>query len=422
MDGNARSAATNQKKPVVADDDLVELLWHNGSVVAQPQAHQRPAPTYDPDRPGTSGLTGEETAAWFPDTLDDALEKDLYTQLWYSTIADAAPQHEGTLPGPTSQPSPSPPVGSSGVESSWAGDICSTFCGSNQVLRTPARIRGKDAALQSELPSNTGAHDGTSSSGGSGSNYGGFGLPSDSVHVQKRKGRCRDDSDSPSEDAECEEASEETKPSRRYGTKRRTRAAEVHNLSERRRRDRINEKMRALQELIPHCNKTDKASILDETIEYLKSLQMQVQIMWMTSGMAPMMFPGVHQFIPQMALGMNPGCIPAAQGLSQMPRLPYMNHTLPNHIHLNSSPAMNLMNPLNAANQVQIGHLRDASSHLLHLDGGRAAVVPQVPGPGPHVHGHQIAQAEEHNKILEVAASTVIPTSKAGQPPTLHRV
>ena len=181
------------------DDDLVELLWHNGSVVAQPQAHQRPAPTYDPDRPGTSGLTGEETAAWFPDTLDDALEKDLYTQLWYSTIADAAPQHEGTLPGPTSQPSPSPPVGSSGVESSWAGDICSTFCGSNQVLRTPAGIRGKDAALQSELPSNTGAHDGTSSSGGSGSNYGGSGLPSDSVHVQKRKGRCRDDSDSPSE-------------------------------------------------------------------------------------------------------------------------------------------------------------------------------------------------------------------------------
>jgi hypothetical protein len=45
-----------------------------------------------------------------------------------------------------------------------------------------------------------------------------------------------------------------------------------------RRRDRINEKMRALQELIPHCNKTDKASMLDEAIEYLKSLQLQVQV------------------------------------------------------------------------------------------------------------------------------------------------
>uniref|UniRef100_A0A804U5Y1 Transcription factor PIF4 n=1 Tax=Zea mays TaxID=4577 RepID=A0A804U5Y1_MAIZE len=206
MDGNARSTAASQKKSIVPDDDLVELLWHNGSVVAQPQGHHRPAPPSDRDCPGTSGLTAEETAAWFPDTLDDSLEKDLYTQLWYSTIADAAPQHEGMFPGPTSQPSPPPPVASSGVESSWAGDICSTFCGSNQVPRTPAGIRGKDAALQPEVPSGAGAHDGTSSSGGSGSNYGGSGLPSDSVHVHKRKGMCRDESDSRSEDAECEEA------------------------------------------------------------------------------------------------------------------------------------------------------------------------------------------------------------------------
>ncbi|XLS62439.1 hypothetical protein HN51_016667 [Arachis hypogaea] len=35
----------------------------------------------------------------------------------------------------------------------------------------------------------------------------------------------------------------------------RSRSAEVHNLSERRRKDRINEKMRALQDLIPNCNK-----------------------------------------------------------------------------------------------------------------------------------------------------------------------
>ncbi|KAE8725534.1 Phytochrome interacting factor 3, putative isoform 2 [Hibiscus syriacus] len=43
-----------------------------------------------------------------------------------------------------------------------------------------------------------------------------------------------------------------------------------------RRRDRINEKMRALQD-IPNCNKVDKASMLDEAIEYLKILQLQVQ-------------------------------------------------------------------------------------------------------------------------------------------------
>ncbi|KAL6993764.1 hypothetical protein U1Q18_011880 [Sarracenia purpurea var. burkii] len=63
----------------------------------------------------------------------------------------------------------------------------------------------------------------------------------------------------------------------------RSRAAEVHNLSEKRRRSRINEKMKALQNLIPNSNKTDKASMLDEAIEYLKQLQLQVQVCWFPS-------------------------------------------------------------------------------------------------------------------------------------------
>ena len=82
-----------------------------------------------------------------------------------------------------------------------------------------------------------------------------------------------------------------------------------------RRRDRINEKMKALQELIPRCNKvgclaslwfsvecfflsnvqtyvefpidfqTDKASMLDEAIEYLKTLQLQVQVHALSSSL-----------------------------------------------------------------------------------------------------------------------------------------
>ncbi|XP_052156279.1 transcription factor APG isoform X1 [Oryza glaberrima] len=120
----------------------------------------------------------------------------------------------------------------------------------------------------------------------------------------------------------------------------RSRTAEVHNLSERvsthtmhhpqhprrvmtsshlaiellsssqRRRDRINEKMRALQELIPNCNKIDKASMLEEAIEYLKTLQLQVQMMSMGTGMfvPPMMLPAAaaamqhhHMQMQQMA-------------------------------------------------------------------------------------------------------------------------
>ncbi|KAI4985261.1 hypothetical protein ZWY2020_017891 [Hordeum vulgare] len=389
MDGNGRSAA-NHKKPLAADNDLVELLWHNGAVVAQPQTHPRPAP-------------GGETAAWFQDDVD-VLGNDVYAQLWHNIatpdVACAA------LPGPSSHPPPPPPM-RSGIASSWTGgDIGSTFCGSNQVPEVPAGGREEGSAAPPSEGTRGASTRGTSSSGGSGSNFGGSGLPSESGgRVHKRKGRGKDDSDSRSEDVECE-ATEETKSSRRHGSKRRSRAAEVHNQSERRRRDRINEKMRSLQELIPHCNKADKASILDEAIEYLKSLQMQVQVMWMTSGMAPMMFPGSHQFMPPMAVGMNSACLPAAQGLNQMARVPYMNHTLSNHIPMNPSPAMN---PMYVANQMQNIQLREASNHFLHPDGG-LATAPQV--AGPYAYTPQVAPK---NQIP--ADCTVVPTSGPGQPP-----
>ncbi|XP_059299876.1 transcription factor UNE10-like [Lycium ferocissimum] len=57
-----------------------------------------------------------------------------------------------------------------------------------------------------------------------------------------------------------------------------SRKAAVHNQSERRRRDRINEKMKALQKLVPNASKTDKASMLEEVIKYLKQLQAQIQL------------------------------------------------------------------------------------------------------------------------------------------------
>ncbi|PQQ14346.1 transcription factor SPATULA-like isoform X1 [Prunus yedoensis var. nudiflora] len=91
----------------------------------------------------------------------------------------------------------------------------------------------------------------------------------------------------------------------------RSRAAEVHNMSEKRRRSRINEKMKALQNLIPNSNKTDKASMLDEAIEYLKQLQLQVQMLTMKNGLSlhPMCLPGVMQpmQLPHMGLGLEEG-------------------------------------------------------------------------------------------------------------------
>ncbi|CAJ1871224.1 unnamed protein product [Sphenostylis stenocarpa] len=113
----------------------------------------------------------------------------------------------------------------------------------------------------------------------------------------KRKSTDTEDFDSQTDDVEEESVDVRKEvPARRIGAKR-SRSAEVHNLSERRRRDRINEKMRALQELIPNCNKTDKASMLDEAIEYLKTLQLQLQIMSMGTGLylpAMMLPPGIQ--------------------------------------------------------------------------------------------------------------------------------
>ncbi|XP_041997030.1 transcription factor PIF7-like isoform X1 [Salvia splendens] len=98
---------------------------------------------------------------------------------------------------------------------------------------------------------------------------------------------------------------------RSQSSARRSRAAAIHNLSERRRRDRINEKMKALQKLVPNASKTDKASMLDEVIEYLKQLQAQVHMMSNARNMPQMMMPlGMHQqlqmsLLARMGMGMN---------------------------------------------------------------------------------------------------------------------
>ncbi|KAF5744117.1 transcription factor PIF1-like isoform X2 [Tripterygium wilfordii] len=131
--------------------------------------------------------------------------------------------------------------------------------------------------------------------------------PLKSAEDRKRKGRDGEEAEcGQSEDAEFESVHGK-KQARGSTSTKRSRATEVHNLSERRRRDRINEKMRALQELIPRCNKSDKASMLDDAIEYLKSLQLQVQMMSMGCGMVPMIFPGVQQYMPPMGMGIGMG-------------------------------------------------------------------------------------------------------------------
>ncbi|KAL9357793.1 hypothetical protein Peur_051046 [Populus x canadensis] len=219
--------------------------------------------------------------------------------------------------------------------------------------------RGKTETLEATL---------TSSSGGSGSSFGRTckqsAGPSSS---QKRKTIDTEDSEYQSEAAELDlDSMAGNNPTKRSGSTRRSRAAEVHNLSERRRRDRINEKMRALQELIPHCYKTDKASMLDEAIEYLKSLQLQLQVfqvMWMGGGMAPMLFPGVQHFMSRM--GMGPP-LPSMQNPMHLPRVQLIDQSI------SMAPTQNqgvmcqtpVLNPVNLHNQMQNPAFADQYARL----------------------------------------------------------
>ncbi|KAG6480931.1 hypothetical protein ZIOFF_057522 [Zingiber officinale] len=265
--------------------------------------------------------------------------------------------------------------------------VGSSNCGSNQVqAQTDPRntLSNDGAGTWAGLKEDTGMrllsdrlqskpHEAalTSSSGGSGCSFG-RAQKNASNQSHKRKAREVEDSVCQSEDAEYESI-EEKKPTQRPMAKRRSRAAEVHNLSERKRRDRINEKMKALQELIPHCNKTDKASMLDEAIEYLKSLQLQVQMVWMGSGMASMMFPGVQQYISGIGMGMGMGMghppIPTLPTAVQLPRVPLVNQTVPpasssNQSSIFPSPALGAVN---FPSQMQNIHLPESYARYLSM-------------------------------------------------------
>ncbi|KAK6233003.1 hypothetical protein SCA6_003076 [Theobroma cacao] len=63
---------------------------------------------------------------------------------------------------------------------------------------------------------------------------------------------------------------------------RRGQATDPHSIAERLRRERIAERMKALQELVPSCNKTDRAAMLDEIVDYVKFLRLQVKVLSMS--------------------------------------------------------------------------------------------------------------------------------------------
>nr|QJQ51225.1 bHLH transcription factor bHLH24.5 [Gardenia jasminoides]QJQ51226.1 bHLH transcription factor bHLH24.6 [Gardenia jasminoides] len=135
----------------------------------------------------------------------------------------------------------------------------------------------------------------------------------------------------------------------------RSRSAEVHNLSEKRRRSRINEKLKALQNLIPNSNKTDKASMLDEAIEYLKQLQLQVQMLTIRNGLG--FHPNyVSGSLPPMQLPMdfNEGDV--------IPNTSGGKHTLSSNQEVAMQAAFGISNPKISGQQLAIHSMTNNSS------------------------------------------------------------
>ncbi|CAN6808129.1 unnamed protein product [Brassica oleracea] len=325
---------SNNRRFIRPQDELVELLWRDGQVVQQSQTHrdhtQAQAQAQKQDQEtlrSNTFLEDQETVSWIQYPLDeDPFESEDFTSPFFSTIdplqrpASETVKHEaGPVPPDQVMPPPKFRLTDSssggrelGKEQYSVMTVGPNHCGSNQSQTDPdvSLTHDPSKTIDERLYST----ENSSSGGSSGCSFGKNNKEiacGRSITADRKRKHIMDTDESVSQS----DAIGNSKSNQGSGSTRRSRAAEVHNLSERRRRDRINERMKALHELIPHCTKTDKASILEEAIDYLKSLQLQLQVMWMGSGMAgaaatPIMFPGVQPPPPFIRQVQSPVLLP----------------------------------------------------------------------------------------------------------------
>ncbi|XP_011087566.1 transcription factor PIF3 isoform X1 [Sesamum indicum] len=305
---------------------------------------------------------------------------------------------------------------------SYTPDRTENLCRETSIKNDKPQIVSDSANSTKAVPDGERTVEPMVASSSVGSGYSADRVSCEKAHNSKRKFGDVEESECRSDDIETESVGvKKSTPARGTGSKR-SRAAEVHNLSERRRRDRINEKMRALQELIPNCNKADKASMLDEAIEYLKTLQLQVQIMSMGAGlcMPPMMFPTgmqhvhpahVPHFSPMgvgigMGMGFGMGMLDMNGGSPGCPVFPVPPMQVPHFPSPMSGP----------------GNFQRIPGPNLPIYGqpgqGLANSVPRAPvvpltgkPPGPSATGSGAFRSGSHNEV-----SSAAPTLNSGDP------
>ncbi|KAJ3674058.1 hypothetical protein LUZ60_006050 [Juncus effusus] len=143
-------------------------------------------------------------------------------------------------------------------------------------------------------------------------------------------------------------------------------ATNSHSLAERVRREKISERMRLLQELVPGCNKiTGKAMMLDEIINYVQSLQCQVEFLSMK----------LSAICPQMNFDLEE--ILAKNMICQQNGNPLHFGSIPNLSNVNSN--FYAVDPLEIYHGGNLFNIPN-SNELQHGAIPHFATIPQVPG------------------------------------------
>ncbi|XP_074285770.1 uncharacterized protein LOC141611194 [Silene latifolia] len=139
---------------------------------------------------------------------------------------------------------------------------------------------------------------------------------------------------------------------------RRGQATDSHSLAERVRREKISERMRYLQDLVPGCNKiTGKAGMLDEIINYVQSLQRQVEFLSMKlAAVNPRLEFNIEDLIAKEVLAACSSSLPT-MGVS--PDL-----TNPNYPQYNSIQQINPACGSEILNSIDMGIRRSVSTPI----------------------------------------------------------
>ncbi|KAM7527466.1 hypothetical protein LguiB_030876 [Lonicera macranthoides] len=155
-------------------------------------------------------------------------------------------------------------------------------------------------------------------------------------------GDVKTEEDTKREENEAKNGPKPTEPPKDYihVRARRGQATDSHSLAERVRREKISERMKLLQDLVPGCNKvTGKALMLDEIINYVQSLQRQVEFLSMKlSSVNPRMDFNIDTHIPKDIFQQN--------GTLNHPNFPLDSSLYGHHQHTNISSGA--MGPLDA--------------------------------------------------------------------------